>query len=99
MSRAAKTLRKVLRGNADASIGFDDIRLLLVHLGFMERIRGSHHIFTREGVEDILNLQPRGAKAMPYQVRQVRGLIVKHHLDTDDQSPTTGGEADGEPQK
>jgi hypothetical protein len=49
-------------------------------LGFAERIRGGHYIFTREGVEEILNLQPKGAQAKAYQVKQVRGVIVKYRL-------------------
>lgn len=56
------------------------MRLLLRELGFDERIRGSHHIFTREGVEEILNLQPKGSKAKPYQVKQVRRVILKYRL-------------------
>ena len=49
-------------------------------LGFEERIRGSHHIFTRDGVEEILNLQPKGAKAKSYQVKQVRNVILDYRL-------------------
>jgi hypothetical protein len=56
------------------------LRQLLRRLGFDERIRGSHHIFTREGVEEILNLQPKGAKAKPYQVKQVRKVILDYKL-------------------
>jgi len=52
----------------------------LVHLGFAERIRGDHHIFTRDGVPEILNLQPLGSQAKAYQVKQVRGVIVAHRL-------------------
>ena len=33
-----------------------------------------------DGVEEILNLQPKGAKAKPYQVKQVRNLILKYKL-------------------
>ena len=44
------------------------------------RIRGSHHIFTRERVEEILNLQPKGAKAKSYQVKQVRNVILNYRL-------------------
>jgi hypothetical protein len=57
------------------------------HLGFDERIRGSHHIFTKSGVEEILNLQPLGRQAKTYQVKQVRAVIVKYRL---------AGGADGE---
>jgi hypothetical protein len=52
----------------------------LSRLGFSERIKGDHHIFTRENVEEIINLQPNGAKAKPYQVRQVRGIILRYQL-------------------
>ncbi len=53
---------------------------MLLHLGFAERIRGDHHIFTKANVAEILNLQPKGAKAKPYQVKQVRNLLVKYKL-------------------
>ena len=49
-------------------------------LGFRERIKGDHHIFTKEGVEEILNLQPKGAHAKPYQAKQVRNIILKYEL-------------------
>ncbi len=80
MSKYEKLLVKILRGAADANISFDDLCSMLTHLDFDERIRGSHHIFTREGVEEILNLQPLGSKAKAYQVKQVRGVILKYGL-------------------
>ena len=45
-----------------------------------ERIRGSHHIFTKVGVEEILNLQPKQGKAKAYQVKQVREMLLKYQL-------------------
>jgi hypothetical protein len=86
---AEKTLEKILRGTSNANIPFDGLRRVLKNLGFSERIRGSHHIFFREGVEEILNLQPKGNKAKPYQVKQVRHVILKYGL---------GGEPDAEAQ-
>ena len=80
MAKYESLLEKILSGAADASIGFNELRHLLERLGFEERIRGGHHIFTREGVEEILNLQPKGRNAKPYQVKQVRTVIVKHRL-------------------
>lgn len=80
MTRIEKTLLQVLRGTADSNIRFRDLRRLLEHLGFEERIKGSHHIFTRDGVEEITNLQPKGSKAKPYQVKQVRALITRYKL-------------------
>ena len=56
----------------------------LVRFGFNERIRGDHHIYTKDGVEEILNLQPLGSKAKPYQVKQVRAVIVGNKLGVSD---------------
>ncbi len=53
---------------------------MLLRYGFSERIRGDHHIYFKDGVEEILNLQPMGALAKPYQVKQVRGIILKYKL-------------------
>ena len=62
-----RVLMRVLSGTADRNVRFEDLRGLLLALGFEERIRGSHHIYTREGVAEILNLQPRdGGMAKPY---------------------------------
>ena len=70
----------MLQGTADASIRFDDLRALLVAFGFNERIRGDHHIFSKDGIAEILNLQPRRSMAKPYQVKQVRTVIVRYKL-------------------
>ncbi|MDI6770506.1 MAG: type II toxin-antitoxin system HicA family toxin [Anaerolineales bacterium] len=80
MTKFDKTLEKVLRGVSDANLEFDDLRQLLDGLGFQERIRGSHHIFTKDGIIEIINLQPIGSKAKPYQIKQVRTLILKYKL-------------------
>jgi hypothetical protein len=48
-------------------------------LGFAERIRGDHHIFSKPGVAEMLNLQPRGSLAKPYQVKQVRSVIIRYN--------------------
>ena len=80
MSKHEKVLFTILRGTSDANIRFDDVRSLLRFFGFEERIRGSHHIFYKEGVVEILNLQARGSLAKPYQVKQVRTLIIKYRL-------------------
>jgi predicted RNA binding protein YcfA (HicA-like mRNA interferase family) len=80
MAQYDKLLIKILRGTSDAQIPFDQLCGLLVFLGFQERIRGSHHIFTHEEVGEILNIQPKGSQAKPYQVRQVRSVILKYRL-------------------
>ncbi len=73
-------LLRVLQGTADANIRFRDLEALLIKLGFSERIKGSHHIFTRPDVVEILNLQPLGSLAKAYQVKQVRKIIVQYKL-------------------
>ena len=55
----------------------------MCYLGFDERIRGSHYIYSKEGVEEIVNLQPIGSRAKAYQVKQVRSIILKYKLGGD----------------
>ena len=80
MTRREKLLQKVLRGTSDGNVGFDELCELLRRLGFSERQRGgSHRIFTRDGIGEILNVQPlAGGRAKAYQVKQVRQLILKY---------------------
>ncbi len=71
---------RLLDGKSDSNIRFADLCSLLVRLGFSERVKGSHHIFTRDDVHEILNLQPRGSFAKPYQVKQVRKVFLLYKL-------------------
>jgi predicted RNA binding protein YcfA (HicA-like mRNA interferase family) len=75
---------------ADQAIRFDELCTLLGRLGFTERRHGgSHRIFSRSGVAEILNLQPRpDGTAKPYQVRQVRAIILKYGLAADAEGDT-----------
>jgi hypothetical protein len=80
MSNYEKLLFKILSGRSDANISFSDVCNLLKKFCFQERIRGDHHIFTNDKVMEILNLQPKGSKAKPYQVKQIRDIIVRYKL-------------------
>jgi predicted RNA binding protein YcfA (HicA-like mRNA interferase family) len=80
MSQRDKLLVKILLGTADANIAFEPLCQLLRTLGFDERVRGSHHIFSKAGIEEILNLQPKQGKAKAYQVKQIRNVILKYQL-------------------
>ena len=80
MDRHERTLQTILGGRADANIRFTDLRALLFHLGFSERVRGSHHLFDKEGVVELINVQSRGGQAKPYQVRQIRQIILKYKV-------------------
>jgi len=80
MSKLDKILLQVLKAGGDQNIAFDDLLYLLEGLGFEKRIKGSHHLFSRGGIEEIINIQSSGNKAKPYQVKQVRAVILKYHL-------------------
>ena len=67
--------------NNPQSFTFRELQQLAEKAGFrLRRIRGSHHVYSRKGVVEIINLQPKGRMAKPYQVRQVVGLIDKYGL-------------------
>ena len=80
MHKFKKTLDKILKGRADANISFIDICNLLISLGFVLRISGGHHVFRKDFVEEKINLQKDGINAKPYQVQQVRKVILKYKL-------------------
>ena len=80
MGKYEKLLLEILRGKSDANIDFDELLQMLRRLGFEERIRGSHHIFRRDGIEEKINLQRDRGKAKVYQVRQVRAVILRYGL-------------------
>jgi hypothetical protein len=67
-------------GESDADIPFIGLCNLLEKLGFKQRIKGDHHIFTRDGIEELINLQPKGSKAKSYQVKQVCSIIIRYKL-------------------
>ncbi|HEV7924978.1 MAG TPA: type II toxin-antitoxin system HicA family toxin [Verrucomicrobiae bacterium] len=75
-----KTLEKLLRGESDTNIRFEELCRLLQAKGFRMRVSGSHHIFTQPGVMERINLQSDGSKAKPYQVRQVRKIMANYKL-------------------
>ena len=73
-----KILFDVLSGVKDNNIAFSDLQKLLTALGFQHRTKGSHFIYWRDGVEEIINIQPNDNKAKSYQVKQVRNIILKY---------------------
>lgn len=80
MGRQRKLLERILSGRSDANIPFEQTRTLLKALGFSESIRGSHHKFVREGVEELINLQDVAGKCKPYQVKQMRAVLLRYNL-------------------
>ena len=84
MNRHERLVRTILRGRSDANIRFADLCALMQYLGFEERVRGSHHLYRKQGVLEKVNLQRDHANAKPYQVRQVRRIILKYRLGESD---------------
>jgi len=82
MSKFEKLIGRVLSGSSDKNIVFADLCNLLEMLGFSNRIKGSHHIYYKEEIAEIINLQTSDNKAKPYQVKQVRKLLIKYNLIT-----------------
>jgi predicted RNA binding protein YcfA (HicA-like mRNA interferase family) len=76
-----KIIEKILTGISDKNIRFDELRKVLLNLGFEERVKGDHYIFTKNGVIEIINIQPlKDGKAKSYQVKQIRNIILKYKL-------------------
>ncbi|MBY0435176.1 MAG: type II toxin-antitoxin system HicA family toxin [Cyclobacteriaceae bacterium] len=80
MSKFEKVVAKLLSGSADNNFDFKELVNVLTKLGFKLRVKGSHHIFYKEGIDEIINLQSAGGKAKPYQVKQTRNIVVKYKL-------------------
>ncbi|MFB3924140.1 MAG: type II toxin-antitoxin system HicA family toxin [Terriglobia bacterium] len=56
MNKQEELRHRILLGESDANIDFDDLSRMLLWLGFEERVRGSHHIFRKQGVRELINL-------------------------------------------
>lgn len=80
MSQYEKLLASILSGTKDSNILFADLQSVLDRLGFQCRIKGDHFIYTKDGIEEIINIQPNGNRAKPYQVKQVRNIILRYRL-------------------
>ncbi|MCL1812697.1 MAG: type II toxin-antitoxin system HicA family toxin [Treponema sp.] len=85
MGKHEKLVQKILSGRQDNSVQFTEAVTLLQALGFSLRIKGSHHIFDREGIEELINIQSDGSKAKAYQIKQIRELILKYRLEAKDE--------------
>jgi hypothetical protein len=80
MGKYEKLYQAILLRQSDANVPFDGLCVLLERLGSDKRVRGDHHIFSANGIEEIINLQPKGTRAKPYQVKQVRNIILRYDL-------------------
>jgi len=85
MGQFEKLVQRILSGRQDNSILFSEAVSLMQKLGFSMRIKSSHHIFFKEGIIEIINLQPDGSKAKAYQIKQIRDIMVKYQLGAEDE--------------
>ena len=81
MATLEKLMYSIMSGTQDGNIKFSDLQKILNVLGFQCRIKGDHFIYWKDGVDEIINIQPDGNKAKPYQVKQVRNMILKYGLE------------------
>lgn len=76
-----KIFQDIMSGSKDSNIKFRDLQKILDVLGFQCRIKGDHFIYYKSDVEELINIQPTGNKAKAYQVKQVRGLILRYKME------------------
>ena len=78
--KPAVLLDRVLTGAVE-NVAFADAQRLMEALGFeLLRIRGSHHVYGRPGLRELVNLQEHRGRAKPYQLRQVAALARRYDL-------------------
>ena len=80
MNNNKKVLIDIFLNNNLRNIKFKHLYNALIYLGFKNRIKGDHYIFYKEGINEIINLQPDNNMAKPYQIKQVKILLVKYNL-------------------
>ncbi len=73
--------------NSQTNVRFSDLARLVEAFGFvLDRQRGSHHVYTHDSVQRVLNLQPdEHDKAKPYQVREFLRMVQRHELRMEDE--------------
>ncbi|MBK8482978.1 MAG: type II toxin-antitoxin system HicA family toxin [Saprospiraceae bacterium] len=86
--KASKLLEKILYGKSDHNIKFNELCNLLTKLGFEVRIKGSHYIYYKESIQEIINIQEIVGHSKTYQVKQIREIIFNYKLEIqeDDES-------------
>lgn len=74
-----KLLKKILQGSKN--IKFDDFVKLIEAYGFiLDRVSGSHNIFKRKDVSELINIQNVNGEVKPYQIKQFFSIIEKYDI-------------------
>lgn len=80
-----KILRKILTNQKN--VKFEELLIILSYFDFKcDRINGSHHIFKKVGITELINIQNVNGEVKPYQVKQFLSLIDKYGLINDEDS-------------
>lgn len=78
-----KLLRKILSGSKN--IKFNEIRSCVESFGFnLDRVNGSHHIFSNPEVKELVNIQNVKGNAKPYQIKQFLSIVEKYNIQMED---------------
>ena len=79
-----KLLQEIIGGSKN--IRFAEMVDLVEGFGFEQlRTDGSHHVFARPDIPELVNLQNVKGQAKPYQIRQFLKLVEKHNLKLEDE--------------
>ena len=70
-----------LASGAVQNVSFREFAALVRAFGFqLVRVNGSHHIFARPNVPQLVNLQDASGEAKPYQIRQFLRIVERYNL-------------------
>ncbi len=79
MDRYKKIYKKIIK-EGRSNVSFADLQFFLEKTGFSVRCKGDHFIYTMNGINDIINIQPDGNSAKRYQIKQIKQVILKYKL-------------------
>jgi len=77
--KSSKLFRQILSNQQN--VRFNDLEKLVKAFGFTHvRTSGSHRIYARQGIPELVNLQEVGGQAKPYQIKQFLKLVEKYSI-------------------
>ena len=75
-----KVIKKIEEHNKN--IKYSDFCSMLKYFGFVcKRQRGSHRLYSRLGVKELINIQNVNGEIKPYQIKQFLNIIKKYNLE------------------
>ncbi len=74
MSKLQKLIQKILDGR---DVSYKEAETLLLKMDFRLEIRGSHHIFRKEGYIRNISIKRR-PQLLPYQIADLREVLREH---------------------